>query len=236
MELNKNIFVDSILHELISSISYPAHLKDGKTNKYINVNSATLNFYGLENSKQLIGKTIQDVDIFMHKNWGDTFVNDVNKFEYDVKNRKEKILGAKHVIMLKDGRLIIQQMEKTPIVDKNGKVSSILTFSYNRINDLNTNELFVLYKNYFKEVNLYVGSLLKHFELGQYFITLPTELELQVFLAQKLYDTEKDIAIYLRVELNLVKKCINSLQDKIRNHDIVLVLYHLRNFRNPEFS
>lgn len=233
MDIQANHLTDEeVITQIIAVVPHTAHLKDGKTNKYISVNPATLNFYGLENSNQLIGRTIQDVDVFMHKNWGTAFVNDVSKLEYDVRNKKERLLGRKHIIMLRGGKLIIQQMEKTPIIGKSGKASSILTVGRQDLtNELSLEQLYQLYKNYYVNKRTSIYMFLKHIGLDKCFSELPTESELKVLITKKSYSRSKEVAYVLSLAPKSVELYTARLSEKLLDGNLSNTILMLRNLR-----
>ncbi|MBP9742618.1 MAG: hypothetical protein KBD37_04585 [Burkholderiales bacterium] len=231
MDTYEKLFISSEIDDVISFLPYPAHIKDSKNGKYICTNIATLEFFNLRTTKQFIGLTIKDIDIFMSPYWGTKFTNYVEKLEYMVLDRKEKIIGQMHTILLQNGQLMVQQMEKIPLIDNNGKASSILTSSHNLIDKLSLKKLYNLYKNYFKNKSKAISGLLNHIGLESYFTDLPTEDELMVLLTQRIYDNHDEVARVLNISLSAVSKYAYMLQGKIKNEDITGVLATIRDLR-----
>lgn len=232
MHAKPGLFNGKALDDIISAFPTPAHLKDSTTGKYIYTNKANLAFYNLNEVKELVGYTVKDLNGFMQPYWGGGFAKEVEALEYSVINKKEKMVDIR-TILLPCGKLMIQHMEKTPIIDSNGEASSILTMSRDLSVDLSLAELFNLYKKHLTKTdkNLFIRGVLKHLGLDEYFTSLPTEGELRVLLAQRNLYSYIEVAKVLGLSLNSVKKYVVELRKKVKNYDLVRTLVALRSLR-----
>lgn len=233
MAAGDRFFSKESIDYIIASFPYGAHLKDSQTGKYIYTNKANLVFYNLSNVKELIGLTVRDLDDFMQPYWGSGFATEIAALEYQVIDKKERMFDER-TIRTTSGRLMIQRMEKVPIIDNNGKASSILTMSHDLINELTVEELYFLYKKHNKDckTRTAINDFLKHLRLENYFIQSPTESELLVLLAKKNCSSHKEVGKLLNLATKTVEAYSSKLAEKVKNGDVFAIVNILRNIRS----
>ncbi|MBP9742620.1 MAG: hypothetical protein KBD37_04595 [Burkholderiales bacterium] len=232
MDINKLLFTGVAIDRIMEFMKHPAHLKDSKNGKYLCTNKINLDFFNLKSPNQLIGHTLKDIDTFMNPYWGAKFANDVEELEYNALHKKERVIGGKHTILLPSGKIIIQQMEKMPIIDGNGKTSSILTVSRQDLtNELSLFELYQLYKKYYSCKRQVIGKFLQHIGLDKHFTQQPTEGELRVLLARRIYSSHKDVGNALNLASKTVEMYASQLADKIPNHNLSMIITLIRDLR-----
>lgn len=231
--MNLKMLSSIAIEDIITHLNVPAHLKDIKSGKYLFSNQANLSIYQLQNINQVIGCTIDDFNIFMQPCWGDSFTNDVKKLEHSVTNNNIKVEDTRIIIRL-DGKIILQQMTKSPIHSRysSNKVTGIFTFSQDKTSQIPLPELYGVYKKYYPSKSTAVVKFLQHINCASYFDQMPTESELKVLLVKVAAPTNKATANILNVAPKTVEIYSSKLMHKIKNSNITQVLSMLRELKN----
>lgn len=232
--LSKQHFRGSMIYDFIENLNFPAHFKESDTGRYLTSNQANLKFYNLSDPTQLIGHTIKDLDGFMQPFWGNGFVGDVAKMEYQVIHKKHKIIDEKRPVLIQSGKIILQQMEKIPVINDFGRVSGILTLSHDLTNQLSIEHLYQLYKNRYPHKSNAINAFLKHLGLREYFIMLPTDREIQLLLARKYHSSYKELANFLKLKPKTVEIYSAHLSDKLKSHNMSEVTALIRGIKHEE--
>lgn len=231
--MNLKMLGSIAVEDIITCLSVPAHLKDIKSGKYLFSNQANLSIYQLQDIDQVIGRTIDDFNMFMQPCWGDSFANEVKQLEYSVTNDNRKVDDTRVIINL-DGKIILQQMTKSPIhsIYSSNKVTGIFTFSQDKTSQIPLLKLYGIYKNYYPSKSTAVVKFLQHINCVSYFDQMPTESELRVLLVKVAAPTNKATANILKVAPKTVEIYSSKLMHKVKNGNLAQVLSVLRELKN----
>ena len=213
--LESNISYDTIDIFIHNSKSL-AHLKNVHTQKYEATNIINLEFLGMLDETQLIGKTLRDVDKFMQEYWGNRLVDSIEDIEKLVLKHNKPISKKRNIMFNRRNKLAVLNIIKFPVTNDKNITKSILTISEDVTN--NTCPA-VIYRSYriFKQPNLAIANFLKHFEIQEYFDSIPSEPELLALIdfanrSRQVSKHDKQID-WDRIESLENKICRSSIQN-----------------------
>jgi|SRR6185437_3271326 len=222
---------ENLVFELIPVMKDIAHFKDAKTKQYLSCNEHTMASFGVQNIKQVIGHTAQDINNIMLPHWGEGYANQVDHFDNLVKTKKQTI-NHNEITTTSNGQLRLQNLIKIPVMGVNETVMGIFTFTQNLTHTLDRDELYKLYKARYHKSKA-ISYFLKHLGISKYFIALPTNAEVGVLLASIIQDNYKSIANYLDCSTKTVDMHLSNLRNKIVNADLAGILAHARSSSAP---
>lgn len=211
------------MEELIYQLDSPAHLKDVKTGKYITTNKLHSEIYGLENSNELLGMTIYDLDGFMKKYWGNN-LNEMNEIENYIIYSGSSVRRNTRSWLDINGHLWTHNVIKTPIRNNFGKVSTILTITDTLNHRMTLSELFSKYLLHYESPQMAIIKFLEQNKILGYFIQPPTKSELKVLLAKIQFASNKLVAKNLYISLKTVETHITHLYQKAPSLDSLIEL------------
>lgn len=227
MNLN-NLISYSVVEDIVATYHGSAHIKNLETGKYVHSNGINLQTFGLNAPDQIIGFNIWDLDSFMKIYWGRTFAADIEKLDLLVKNEKCKIKNIERVFLNTHGFVCVNSLSKIPILNNNKCVIDILTLAQNITTSVKLPKLYLLYKNLYsnspftnKEINL---KFLKYLKIDTMFEDIPTDAEIKILLARRIYSTHKELAFYLKLASKTVELHLYNLRNKIKHGNLTIVL------------
>lgn len=174
--LESNISYDTIDIFMQNSKSL-VHLKNVHTQKYEATNVTNLEFFGMLEETQLIGKTLRDVDKFMQEYWGNKLVDSIEDIEKLVLKHNKPISKKRNIMFNRRNKLAVLNIIKFPVTNDKNIIKSMLTVSEDVTNDTCPAVIYRFYR-IFKQPNVAIANFLKHFEIGEYFDSIPSEPEL----------------------------------------------------------
>jgi|GEM_PF-1156301 DNA-binding CsgD family transcriptional regulator len=215
------------LCDFINAMPEPAHLKDPSSGKYLFSNQSNLGIYGLEHVDEIIGKTVQDLDVFMKVFWGVDFAKEVNALDQGVFQNGVTMTDDHRVFLDCAGLVHIQNMVKTPIFTEKKKVAAILTLSFDLTQKTDLVSLFKIYKRVYTKKSVAMTTFVKHIQLDHIFKEPLTEKEILCLLYLKRNRGYKNIAAQLNVGLKTVETHMSHIIQKAGQHtmsDILVLL------------
>ncbi|MBY0379500.1 MAG: hypothetical protein K2P99_03750 [Burkholderiales bacterium] len=233
----------SFAEDVINGYSGSAHLKDIQSGKYVISNISNLDIFGFSAQDQIIGYSIWDLNSFMSPYWGNNFANEIN--DIDIKTSFTNINhNIKKWFLSPDKKLRLHEIQKIPIKNSKGKITSILTLSNNNISNCNYFELYRNYKFFYKNKNTAIKEFLSHIEAIDYFYCLPTESELEILILKYKYNFPvKEISSILKKSVKSIEQHIYNLRSiKLLNFDLYNVLNkfdtsrHIYNYISHEYK
>lgn len=219
-----------ILDEILEHSEGTAHIKDSSTKKYIRSNTENLKVYNLKQEKDIIGSTIHDLGDLMQSNWDKEFIDTVDKLDHKVVKTKQVYSDDGRLFLNKSGILHMQYMTKYPIVNSNNIVTSILTISKNAIYKLSLINLYESYLSFFNgNTKLSIPNFLKHTGVNEHFEEYPTDAEIRVLIAKKIFPTHKHIANSLNRSVKTIDIHLFNLNTKIKSLDLTQIVAKMEN-------
>lgn len=207
------------LSNLIMSLPEPAHIKDIATGKYICSNVTNLKVYGLKDVSQIIGKTVQDLDLFMRPFWGEDFAAKIEIFDKKVQETKKIVEEKDRILVAHDGTIHIQDMAKVPVFNGN-KVAAIFTHSHDKTDFMDLFSLFDIYQKTYKTTADVRKYFCKYLKIDVFFSELPTVAELKVILYAKGCRHIKEIASRMNRSQRNVESHLTHINSKIKNPNL----------------
>jgi len=213
-------------YHIAESIDMPAHIKDAKTKQYIYSNTQNLEIYGAKSISEIIGKTVTNLDKNMKSQWGNTFAQYVDYMDNQVVANQTTLTDIRSILSI-SGMLRLQKMVKIPLV-RHKKTIAIFTFSQNLAHTLSITDLYSQYRMFYSKHDAVV-YFLKHLNIAEYFVSLPTEAEIKVLIAKTLISRNKDIAQQLNISEKTIEAHTLSIRNKLSGSNIFTILSILRN-------
>lgn len=217
---------ENLVFELVRVWQDIAHFKDAKTKQYISCNSHTLESFGIQDIKEVIGHTIEDIDNVMLPHWGKGYAAQVDHFD-DLVKTKGQTINNNEVTITSNGKVRLQNLIKIPVVGVNKNVIGIFTFTQNLTHTLDRQVLYQLYREHYNK-NDAIFRFLHHIGVAKEFISLPTEAELRILLARSIQDNYKSVANMLNCSPKTVDMHLHNLRDKIPNADLSGLIAKIR--------
>ena len=219
-----------ILDNILEHSEGTAHIKDACNKKYIRSNEENLKVYNLNHEKEIIGATVHDLDDLMQSNWDKEFIDTVDELDNMVVKTKQVYSDDGRLFLNKSGILRMQYMTKYPIIDSNSIVTAIFTISKNVIYRFTLIKLYESYLSFYKgNIKLAISSFLKHTGIEQYFEEQPTEAEIKVLIAKKVFPTHKHIANALDRSVKTIDIHLFNLNAKAKSLDLTQIVAKMEN-------
>lgn len=211
--------------QVIENTHFMVAVKDTATGKYTVCNSNVAALASLK-INEYCGKTAYEVqDILRPKHRAVT--------DRALAMDHRLIIGActtvkyKHMWFTGEKSIFIEQVCKTPIVNKRNKIIAILCCGYDITDYANLPYLFSLYEHY-HPVKEAIWYFLKHLGFKHYFTTLPTRKELIILIAMQTTSNAKALAKRLNIKPKTVDEAKARLRDKLRFVGLDDLLINLR--------
>lgn len=219
-----------ILDNILEHSEGTAHIKDACSKKYVRSNEENLKVYNFTHEKEIIGATVHDLDDLMQTNWDKEFIDTVDNLDNMVVKTKQVYSDDGRVFLNKSGILRMQYMTKYPVIDSNSVVTAIFTISKNVIYRFTLIKLYEAYLSFYKgNIKLAVSSFLKHTGIEQYFEEQPTDAEIKVLIAKKVFPTHKHIANALDRSVKTVDIHLFNLNAKAKSLDLTQIVAKMEN-------
>ncbi|RTL10030.1 MAG: hypothetical protein EKK54_12260 [Neisseriaceae bacterium] len=200
---------------LVHNMRGHAILKDAKTGKCLDVNSAHLDVYGLDKPKDLIGYTVWDVNNFMNKMWLDN-AQQVAKFDEEVLYTGKPVVKSLRVWLNSQGMVWAHHMGKLPVMNSNKQVIAILGSSEDLTASLDLRELYQYYRYFYQNRKVAISKFLEHVGILNYFERLPTDAETLVLITKKNFGQNKLVAQYLKITEGTLESHIHKIINKLK--------------------
>lgn len=221
------------LEDVISSIPMPAHIKDSITGKYIISNQENLKVYSLDKTKEIIGKTVHDLDSFMHPYWGSDFAQKISDVDSYVIQKNKKALVQDHLLIARNGFIHIQDMIKTPITDNNN-VTAIFTYTYDKTNHIDLLTLFKIYKNIYNKPHEANKIFCRYLQIDKFLAAPLTDAELMLLLSAKNCDSRNELANKICRSIKTVETHVTHINNKLIMGDFLKILHTIRSFEKSK--
>lgn len=222
---------EEVINHYVDAYPGSGHVKDQCTKKYLYTNEVNLVVFGMNNVKDMIGLTVQDLNGFMRPYWGKQFAKTIDNHDDVVVYEKKTITDYHKICLDPAGRLYIHDITKTPLLGKSDKVVSILTTSYNVTNKLSYDELFERYLAAYRVKHDACFHFIQHFGLEKYFANVPTPREINVLLAMVENSAYKYVAKKLFVNCRTVETHVINLMNKLSSTTLPELLVILRKLK-----
>jgi hypothetical protein len=177
--------------------------------------------YALPSYNDLIGSTINDLNLRMSGRWGCN-AEQVAGIDEKVLKTKEPYVDNNRVWLNYNGFVWHHRMNKIPVLGANKQVSAILSLCEDSTAHLTLNKLYYYYCNFYQNKYLRVEKFLQHIGVYTLFFSLPTHSEVKVLIAKKILVHNKLIAHSLNISLGTIETHINKLCQKTNSLLIVL--------------
>lgn len=220
---------EDALFDFVSAMPGPAHLKEIKTGRYIFSNQSNLEVYSLNQVSEIIGATVQDLDVFMSPYWGKGFADHIDFLDFQVREKQETVVVQQKVFLDKCGLIHIQNMTKTPVLSNNNKVAAILTLSFDLTSKADPLRILEYYKSIYPKKSDALHYFSNHLNIKKFFNEPLTEKELLCMVYMKQNTSYKSIAASLGLGIKTVETHISNIIGKSKKHSVVEVLTFLRN-------
>lgn len=166
----------------------------------------------------------------MRANWDKEFIETVDELDNRVVKTKQVYSDDGRLFLNKSGILRIQHMTKYPVVNSNGLVTAILTISKNTVYRLPLLKLYEAYLTFYNgNIKHAISSFLIHTGIEQYFEEHPTDAEIKVLIAKKVFPTHKHIANALDRSVKTVDIHLFNLNSKIKSLDLTQIVAKMEN-------
>ena len=217
----EEIISAQLIENILHNINLPANLKDAKSGKYLDTNHAYLHLFGMTSPTEMIGKTIWDLNAFMHSLCLD-HVLQMAEFEREV-YQTGKAAKQKNLVWLNaHGMVWVHNTSKIPVNNTPNQISAILSLNEDLTKTLSLEELYNHYCIFYPESKPRVSKFLEHIGVLNHFATLPTHAEVIVLIAKKMLVHNKLVAQKLNIQLGTVESHINRLGQKTKNLRLAL--------------
>ncbi len=220
---------EDALFDFVSAMPGPAHLKELGTGRYIFSNQSNLEVYNLKHVNEIIGATVQDLNVFMSPYWGKGFADQIDFLDFQVKEKQETVVAKQKVFLDRRGLVHVQNMTKMPVLSNTNKVTAILTLSFDLAYKTDLLKLLGYYKAIYRKKSDALYYFSRHLEIEKFFNASLTEKELLCLIFMKQNASYKSIAAALNLSVRTVETHISNIMAKSKKHFVTDVLVFLRN-------
>jgi len=230
------------LSDVVVSLPFPAHLKDAKTGRYCISNKFQAEYTGFKSKEDIVGLTASDIwaheRIHIRKRGGSiplTYENEKSSFELEQQAIKDKCaVTLKTSVLLPDGCIYRELLQKLPIFSQAGKLLAIFTSSQDLTPETDLSYLFHLYNQYYPKKEA-VQYLLKYFKVDGYFSVVPTYSEALVLLSMCRDHSYKLTGKFLNINPRTIEVHTRNLRGKLKNISVHELLAKMRNGHRKKF-
>lgn len=211
-------FVEMLVHNLGGHVL----LKDASTSKYIDANSTHIKTYGFNKSQDIVGHDIWSLNDVMNAKWEEN-AKEVSSFDEQVIYTGKPIIHPRRIWLNAHGFVWVHCMRKIPVIGKSNKITAVLSLGDDSTNELGLDELYELYKHFYKNKREAIIKFFEHVGISQdLFYELPTNSELKTLIAKAKFHTNKVVANHVDLALKTTDHYINQLGKKAKNLQLVL--------------
>lgn len=233
------------LSDLIQTSTASVHLKDAKTEKYIQGNLSMIEIIGFKATDEVIGLTVDDIfsEIGPFKeNYGPSFKEWKNhqpekfkRLDYQVRANKRR-MELQHAFFTSRGFILFKNTMRFPVLSlDHRKVVATLSVSKNITFQRSLSGLLNLYQEYYPEKQA-IQQLLRYCRLEDYFLKLPTLKEMAILFAMRQNSCRKYVAHLLDLAPDTVASHVYQLRKKLKTPDLHNVLIQLRILPMDEYN
>lgn len=215
---------DSAIVSFIEGFPVSASFKEAGTGRYILNNSYNSRQFGVDNPKDLVGLTINDLK-FCQPEWGAKYAISIEKLDFRARQTKSRVMG-RHQFLDHGGEAQVEEMVKFPVLGSRGNILGIVTYRNDLTSTLSFSALYILYRHFYDSRGA-IRRVLACLKIDRCFITLPTDAQLRVLLLKAERRSNKDIAKYIGASVRTVECHINGLRNKLVDGNLQHVLCSL---------
>lgn len=211
---NPLVYLGNFLSDFVSTLAFPAEVKDAKTGIYSLANQASAKRFGLSpgdfgNMKL----TVRDIGTIC-KVENET----IEKIIYlDEQTYTEALtsIHKKHYLT-HDGFVMIDEGTKKPVFGKTNEVIAILSYGHDITPYADLLYLYSLYRYHYPKPRQAIEKLLKYLKIDGCFTELPTKHELITLLSMRQTTSSKYISTQLKVSPRTVDEHRARLRAKLK--------------------
>lgn len=161
-----------------SSFSY----KEADTGKYIFVSNTCAKRYGVLNCVDLIGQTMDEMLKYLQPEFAAAYQKDCEQHDFLVREKKIPVMRT-CLFLGANGDVSYRQIAKHPTFDAQRNLLAIFTHGYDLTAELPYADLYKLNRHFYMEQEA-IQRTLVYLGVAEYFVELPSEEQLHVFLAE----------------------------------------------------
>jgi|LauGreDrversion4_2_1035121.scaffolds.fasta_scaffold109173_2 hypothetical protein len=214
---NQKLSMNFIEH-LMYATTASAHIKDISNGKYLDSNEINLKKFGMTKPSDIIGLTIHDIGSIMTDYWSKQMVKEIAKIDNRVVLNQFPMTDNRAFLSF-NGRVIVHDMFKIPIINHQGQVIAIYTSSNDVTPQVGLVKLYHLYLKLYTELQLKphvaIQKYIEHINMSNYLFTVPTKSEINVLIHKIIYHYNKKIAHNLNISVRTVESHLKHLQEKV---------------------
>lgn len=202
------------IENIIKSHTGIAHAKDAKTLKYVFTNDDNMQYLGIEDKNDIIGKDVFDLAKIMHSFWEESNVKKMYASDIQVIDSKKVSSIDDNVFLNSVGLIVVHSTKKIPILYDN-KVHLVLTL----ISDLTYREtLWSIKSAYCRLYNNRESTIkfLQHFGFNSEVAKEITPRELDCMLSFMKCNSFKEVARDLNITCRTVEEHLKHIKEKLR--------------------
>ena len=224
-----NISLDNMVN-MMSALAMGVHVKCATTGKFLTGNQADLEIYKFENLNEIIGSTINELDVYMRPYWGDVFAQKVKEMDKYVASTGKYACDKHRVHLDKAGYVHYQNIFKMPFASHSNskKIVAILTNSEDYTNKVDLITLLDSYLILYASKPRALAMFMNYLGLSEYFYEPLTEKEIICLLHAKDDAVRKNMADNIGVSVKTIEAHISNIKSKLLTGNIESVVKHLR--------
>ncbi len=208
-----------MLTDFIHTFPEIAHFKESRSFTYQVSNQANLNVYNLQEEKEIIGKTVFDLnESIMQGKWPPLFAEEIHKSDLLVVKNKTPIKLDHKIFLNQSGYLVIHSMVKLPVFDKNKEVLGILTLSFDSTKNEEALRIKKIYSQYYSNLNEANVKFMEHFGFVEGVKLKLSPREMDCILAISKCRTNKAASHYLDISIKTLDNHLQNIKDKTGGH------------------
>ncbi len=219
---------DSVLCDFVMTHANRAHLKEAKSGAYLLCNRANLKIFGLNDDKDVIGRTVFDVDKFMCPYWGSNYAKKIDEMDHLVKTTREVSIRKQDIFLDACNQICIRDMIKMPLIGIHNTVTSVLTMTTDLILETDLFYLLHLYKTMCASKSLGLQCFVKFLGIADLFCEDLTDKEIACLLHMRVHSSYKNTAKKLNVGIKTVETHVSHIIRKLKSGQLSTVLSCLR--------
>ncbi len=229
--------IGDCLPDLIVSTSDIAHLKDVRTQKYIQCNFHCAQYMGFESVSSIEGLPVSelasiwqptsDVDDFYFNRWRKWRVELNKKIEYQA-YATQRPASIQSISITSTGWIQIDRMTRLPVLSPdNKKVIAILNLGRNLTSQYDLFSILNLYRRFYPDQQA-IRLFLRFLKIESFFLRPPNLTEVRLLLAMRPDTQRKHVARLLNISPGTVEHYVSNLYDNLTEADLHPVLTQLR--------
>ncbi len=225
----EQIINSSFVEMLVHNLNGHTLLKDASTNKYIDANNTHVKAYGFQKPQDIVGHNIWNLNDVMSTKWEEN-AKEVTLFDEQVIYTGKPVIHPRRIWLNAHGFVWVHHMSKLPVIGKSNTVTAILSLGEDLTNQLSLDELYELYKYFYKNKREAITKFMEHVGISQnMFHEMPNNNEVRTLIAKARFHTNKVVANHLNLALKTTDYYINQLGRKAKDLQLVLDILRLCN-------